>query len=256
MAPTLKSGPEIRKLREANLVVAEVLDAVEEKVAPGISTMEMEEVARKILSRHKAKSAFLGYSIGPDVPPFPAVVCTSVNEQVVHGIPSRDVVLKDGDIVSVDFGAFVDGYCGDAARTIAVGEVSNGARALLDVTREALDDAIEVVREGNRLQDIGHAIQNRVEQRGFSVVRKFVGHGIGRSMHEEPQVPNYGRPGRGMRLKVGLVLAIEPMVNEGTHEVEILDDGWTAVTKDRSLSAHFEHSVAVTEEGPLVLSRP
>lgn len=258
MAPTLKNKVEIDKLRKANLLVAEVLNAVSESVKPGATTMDLEHVAREILARSEAKPAFLGYSLGPKVPPYPAVLCTSLNEQVVHGIPSNKVLLKEGDILSVDFGVFVDGYCGDAARTIPVGSISEKAQRLLDATEQALEKAIDAMRPGNRLRDIGLAIQSHVEALGFSVVRKFVGHGIGRSMHEEPQVPNYvvEKPGRGLKLKPGLVLAIEPMVNEGTHEVEILKDHWTAVTKDRKLSAHFEHSVAVTENGPLVLSRP
>jgi methionyl aminopeptidase len=178
-----------------------------------------------------------------------------VNEVVVHGIPRKDVVLKEGDIIGVDFGCFKDGFCGDSARTIAIGTVSDEARKLLTATRESLEKAIEQCQPGNRLQDIGWAVQSHVEPLGYSVVRTFVGHGIGRAMHEDPPVPNYGSPGKGLRLKAGWVLAIEPMVNAGTHEVEVLGDGWTAVTKDRKLSAHFEHSVAITEEGPLVLSR-
>jgi methionyl aminopeptidase len=255
MAPILKSRAELEKLREANLVVARVLEAIGEKVAPGVTTWDLEEIARAILEQEGAESAFLGYAPTPEAPPFPAVLCTSINEEIVHGIPSRERVLVEGDIVSVDFGAFKQGYCGDSARTFPVGKVSDVADRLLHTTSGALEKAIERVRPGNRLQDIGHAIQSHVEENGFSVVRFFVGHGIGRSMHEEPQVPNYGRPGRGLRLRPGLVIAIEPMVNEGTHEVEVLEDGWTAVTRDRMLSAHFEHSVAVTEDGPFVLSR-
>jgi methionyl aminopeptidase len=255
MAPILKTKNEIFRLREANAVVAEVLAEVGHKVAPGVSTWELEEVARSILEKRHARSAFLGYAPSPEIPPYPAVLCTSINEEIVHGIPSKERVLEEGDIISVDFGAFKNGYCGDAARTFPVGKVSDVARRLLDTTKEALDKAVEQVRPGKRLQDVGHAIQQHAESRGFSVVRFFVGHGIGRAMHEEPQVPNYGRPNRGMRLKPGLVIAIEPMINEGTHEVEVLADGWTAVTKDRMLSAHFENSVAVTQTGPEVLSR-
>jgi methionyl aminopeptidase len=175
---------------------------------------------------------------------------------VVHGIPRKDVVLKEGDIVGIDFGCFKDGYCGDSARTIPVGKVTAEAQKLMDVTRDALMRGIEKCIPGNRLQDIGWAVQEHVENNGFSVVQSFVGHGIGRAMHEDPPVPNYGAPGKGLRLKPGLVIAIEPMVNAGTHEVEVLSDKWTAVTKDRRLSAHFEHSVAITEDGPMVLSRP
>lgn len=246
----LKTPDEIRKLREVNLVVAAILDAVEAAVKPGVSTWELNEVAAREIERHKVKSAFLGYH------GYPAVLCTSVNEVVVHGIPRKDVVLKDGDVIGIDFGCFKDGYCGDSARTLAVGTISEEAQRLLRVTRESLELAIARCVPGNRLQDLGWAVQEHVESHGFSVVRDFVGHGIGKAMHEDPPVPNFGSPGRGLRLKPGLVLAIEPMVNAGTHEVEVLADDWTAVTKDRKLSAHFEHSVAITDDGPFVLSRP
>jgi len=255
MAPVLKTHIEIDKLRRANAVVAEVLVACGEIVRPGLTTWALEEEARRILEKRKAKSAFLHYQPASDMSPYPTVLCVSVNEEVVHGIPSRDRVLQDGDIVSVDFGAFKDGYCGDAARTFAVGTVSSIAQRLMDATEQALADGIAMAQPGNRLQDIGYAVQMRAEEDGFSVVRQFVGHGIGRAMHEEPQVPNFGRPGRGMRLRPGLVIAIEPMVNEGDWEVEILDDGWTAVTIDGKLSAHFENSIAITPDGPIVLSR-
>jgi methionyl aminopeptidase len=244
-----KSADEIRALREANRVVAAVLDVVVDKVAPGVSTWELNEVAAREIERHGVKSAFLGYY------GYPAVLCTSVNEVVVHGIPRTDVVLREGDIIGIDFGVFKDGYCGDSARTVAVGPVDPERQRLIDVTRQALELGIEQARPGNRLGDIGWAVQKHVEQHGYSVVRSFVGHGIGRQMHEDPPVPNYGRPDTGKRLKSGLVIAIEPMVNAGTHEVEVLADEWTAVTKDRSVSAHFEHSVAITDDGPWVLSR-
>jgi methionyl aminopeptidase len=246
----LKSEDEIAKLRAVNLIVAAVLDACEKAVAPGVSTWDLNQVADEEMKRSGATSAFLGYH------GYPAVLCTSVNEVVVHGIPRKDVVLKKGDIIGIDFGCFKDGYCGDSARTLAVGDVTSEARALMDATRASLDRAIDHCVPGNRLEDIGWAVQSYVEERGYSVVRSFVGHGIGRAMHEDPAVPNYGRPGRGLRLKPGLVIAIEPMVNAGLSEVEVLSDRWTAVTKDRSLSAHFEHSVAITEQGPFVLSRP
>ncbi len=246
----LKTADEIRKLREANLAVAEILDAVEQAAGPGVSTWDLEEVAVKEIERLRVRPAFLGYH------GYPAVLCTSVNEVVVHGIPRKDVVLEEGDIVGIDFGCFIEGFCGDSARTIAIGKVSAEARKLMDATRESLDKAIEKCVPGNRLQDIGWAVQSHVEPLGYSVVRTFVGHGIGKAMHEDPPVPNYGSPGRGWRLKPGVVLAIEPMVNAGAPEVEVLSDRWTAVTKDRSLSAHFEHSVAITENGPIVLSRP
>jgi methionyl aminopeptidase len=246
-----KTADEIRKLREVNLVVSAVLDACVAAVKPGVSTWELNEIAQREIARHRVQSAFLGYGY----PPYPAVLCTSVNEVVVHGIPRKDVVLRDGDIIGIDFGCFKDGYCGDSARTVPVGRIHPDAQRLIDVTRRALDLGIERCRLGNRLQDIGHAVEQHVTQNGYSVVRDFVGHGIGRAMHEDPPVPNFGSPGRGYRLKPGLVLAIEPMVNAGTHEVEVLTDKWTAVTRDRRLSAHFEHSVAITEDGPLVLSR-
>jgi methionyl aminopeptidase len=250
MSIRLKSAPEIAKLREANLIVADVLDLLEGSAKPGMSTWELNEIAAQRLRQLKAESAFLGYH------GYPAVLCTSVNEVVVHGIPRKDVVLKDGDLLSIDFGAFKDGWCGDSARTLPMGKVSPEAAALIAATRESLDLAIEKCVPGNRLGDIGWAVQSHVEPKGYSVVRQFVGHGIGRAMHEEPHVPNYGEAGRGKRLSVGLVVAIEPMVNAGTQDVVIKEDGWTAVTRDGSLSAHFEHSVAITDNGPIVLSRP
>jgi len=246
----LKSKDEVEKLRAVNRIVASVLDAVEVACKPGATTMDLNDIADSKLKAMGATSAFLGYH------GYPAVLCTSVNEVVVHGIPRKDVVLKDGDIIGIDFGCFKDGFCGDSARTIAIGKATDEAKKLMAATKESLDRAIEQCQPGNRLQDIGWAVQSHVEPLGYSVVRTFVGHGIGRAMHEDPPVPNYGSPGKGLRLKPGLVLAIEPMVNAGTHEVEVLADGWTAVTKDRKLSAHFEHSVAITEEGPVVLSRP
>lgn len=245
----LKSKEEIAKMRKANLAVSAVLDACEAAIAPGVSTWDLNEIAAAKLKELGAKSAFLGYH------GFPAVLCTSVNEVVVHGIPRKDVVLKEGDIIGVDFGCFVEGFCGDSARTFAVGKVSKEARALMDATRQSLEEAIKMCVPGKRLGDIGWAVQGHVEPLGYSVVRSFVGHGIGKAMHEDPQVPNYGSPDTGKRLTAGMVLAIEPMVNAGTPEVETLADDWTAVTKDRSLSAHFEHSIAITDDGPFVLSR-
>jgi methionyl aminopeptidase len=245
-----KSADEIARLRKANLVVAAVLDACEAACKPGVSTWDLNEIADRVMKQHGAEAAFLGYH------GYPAVLCTSVNEVVVHGIPRKDVVLKEGDIIGIDFGCFIDGYCGDSARTIAIGKISDDAQKLVTATRESLERAIAQCVPGNRLQDIGWAVQSHVEPLGYSVVRTFVGHGIGRAMHEDPPVPNYGSPGRGIRLKPGLVLAIEPMVNAGSPDVEVLGDRWTAVTRDRSLSAHFEHSVAITENGPVVLSRP
>lgn len=247
-----KSVEEIRLQREACLAVAEIIDEICAHVAPGVSTWDLDQIAVKGIKRLGVTSAFLGYY------DYPAVLCTSVNEVVVHGIPRKDVVLKDGDIIGIDFGVFKHGFCGDSARTVFVGDKAPAeARKLVDVTRQALDLGIDQCVPGNRLGDVGAAIERYVEGlNGFSVVRSFVGHGIGKAMHEDPPVPNYGRPATGKRLKSGLVIAIEPMVNAGAHEVEVLDDKWTAVTKDRRLSAHFEHTVAITDEGPWVLSRP
>jgi len=249
MAIQLKTPAQIAKLREANLIVADVLDALEAAAKPGMSTWELNEIADKRMKQLKGESAFLGYH------GYPAVLCTSVNQVVVHGIPRKDVILKEGDLLSVDFGAYKDGWCGDSARTLPIGKVSDEAQRLMDATRESLERAIAACVPGQRLGDIGHAVQSTVEPLGYGVVRQFVGHGIGRKMHEEPHVPNYGVAGRGLRLSVGLVVAIEPMINAGSAEVFTEEDGWTAVTKDGSLSAHFEHSVAITENGPFVLSR-
>lgn len=246
-----KTKVEIQKMRDANLLVADILDQIQERCRAGVSTAELNEVADRALKKSGGHSAFLGYAN----PPYPAVICTSRNAVIVHGIPRRDEVLKEGDIIGIDFGAFRHGYCGDSARTLMVGKVNEEARRLVEATRRALELAIERCVPGNRIQDVGWAVQSYVEPLGYSVVRKFVGHGIGRAMHEDPQVPNYGEPDKGLKLKPGLVLAIEPMVNQGSAEVEMLDDGWTAVTKDRSLSAHFEHSVAITDNGPWVLSQ-
>jgi len=249
MAIQLKTPAQVAKLRDVNLIVNDVLDHIQDAARPGVTTWDLDEVAARRLKQLKAESAFLGYR------GYPAVLCASVNEVVVHGIPRRDMVLKEGDILSIDFGAFKDGWCGDSARTIPIGKVSAAAEALMEATRQSLEAALMQCVPGKRLGDIGFAVQSLVEERGYSVVRQFVGHGIGRQMHEAPHVPNYGEAGKGTRLSVGLVLAIEPMVNLGGPEVAIEDDGWTAVTKDGSLSAHFEHSVAVTDNGPFVLSR-
>jgi methionyl aminopeptidase len=245
-----KTSAEIEKIRVVSRIVSDILDVLEDCCHVGVSTFELNEIAEHELKKSNALSAFLGYSS----PPYPAVLCTSINDVVVHGVPRRDHVLMDGDIIGLDFGAFFGGFCGDSARTIVVGNASEQARKLVWAARESLHLGISKAVPGARLQDIGWAIQSFVEPIGFSVVRKFVGHGIGRAMHEDPQVPNYGEPNKGLRLKVGLVLAIEPMVNAGTSEVDVLDDGWTAVTRDGKLSAHFEHTVAITENGPLILS--
>jgi len=244
----LKAPWEIEKMRRSNKIVAEVLAALKEAVKPGVTTMELNELAERLCIKKGARPAFKGYRN------FPYSLCVSVNEEIVHGLPSKRR-LQEGDIVSLDFGVYYDGYYGDAAITVPVGRVSERAKRLLEVTEKALYKGIEQARVGKRLFDISAAIQSYVEAHGYSVVRQFVGHGIGRSLHEDPQVPNFGEPGKGVKLKVGMVLAIEPMVNEGTYEVEILEDGWTAVTKDRKLSAHFEHTVAITENGPEILSR-
>jgi len=251
----LKAHSEIEKLRRANLMVSDVLDLCQELARPGVSTWDMEEAARSYIHRAGARSAFLNYQPSSDMRPYPAVLCTSRNEKVVHGIPDRGERLEEGDILSVDCGIFFDGYCGDAARTFAVGKVSDRAAHLIRTTEESLEKAIAMMVPGNRVSDLGDVIQRHAESAGYAVVRDFVGHGIGREMHEPPQVPNMGPPGRGPLLQPGLVLAIEPMLCEGTWKVTILDDGWTVVTRDRKLACHFEHSVAVTEGDPLVLSR-
>lgn len=247
--PILKNPKEIEILRKANAIVMEILLTLKEAVRPGVSTFEFEELALELCERKRVKPAFKGYR------GYPYALCVSVNEEVVHGMPRKDKILKEGDIVSFDFGVIYDGYVGDAAITVGVGKISEEARRLLETTEEALRLAIEKARVGNKIGDISHAIQRRVEREGFNVIRDFVGHGIGRSLHEPPEVPNYGKPGRGLRLEPGLVLAIEPMVSAGSYEVVILSDGWTAVTRDGSLSAHFEHSVAITPSGPIILSQ-
>ena len=249
MAVVLKSSQEIEKMRRAGRVVREVLELVRGRVKPGATTLDLENAAEARMAELGAKPAFKGYH------GFPCVLCTSVNSEVVHGIPSAKRVLKDGDIVSVDCGAVVDGYFGDAAITVAVGETIDPDTArLLRVTEASLQAAIDVVRPGATLGDVGAAVQGVVEAEGFSVVRDFVGHGIGVRMHEDPQVPNFGQAGRGMKLRAGMVIAIEPMVNAGKADVMVLGDGWTAVTADGSMSAHFEHSVAVTATGARVLT--
>jgi len=247
MGVILKSQEEIKKMKESCRLVAELLVELTRLIAPGVSTAELDAFARDWLKKRKAKSAFKGYK------GYPAYICTSINEQIVHGIPSSRK-LKWGDIIGLDVGVIVDGYYGDAALTVPVGRISPEAEKLLQVTRESLYKGIEQARLGNRLGDISYAIQFHVEKNSFSVVRDFVGHGIGRKLHEDPQVPNFGAPGRGERLKPGMVLALEPMVNMGGPEVEVLDDQWTAVTQDGSLSAHFEHTVAITENGPEILT--
>jgi methionyl aminopeptidase len=244
-----KSLQEIEKMRKAGLVVAAVLEELREKVRPGISTQELDEIAERSIRAAGAEPAFKGYR------GYPKTLCTSVNNEVIHGIPSPSVILKPGDILSIDVGAIVDGFYGDAAITVAVGTISADAEKLIRATEESLLLGIEQARSGNRLYDISHAVQQHVESQGFSVVREYVGHGIGRGLHEDPQIPNFGTPGQGPRLKPGMVLAIEPMVNQGASSTRVKEDGWTAVTADNSLSAHFEHTVAITQDGPWILTK-
>jgi methionyl aminopeptidase len=244
----IRSPGELMTLREANQIVARILQELVEDIRPGISTEMLDMKVERLIAKANGKPAFKGYR------GYPKTICVSINEQVVHGIPSPDVIVKEGDIVSIDIGVIYKGYVGDAAATFAVGQVSDEKKRLIDVTREALYAGIRQTRTGNRLSDISHAVQSHVEREGFSVVRDFVGHGIGQKMHEEPQIPNFGRPHLGPRLESGMVLAIEPMVNAGAYDVRVLADGWTVVTKDGRPSAHFEHSVAVTEGEAEILS--
>lgn len=243
----IRSAEEIAKMRKAGKVVAEMLEETRQAIKPGVTTRDLDQVAREVLERRGARSNFLGYS------GYPAVICTSPNDIIVHGIPG-DYVLEEGDVISIDCGAIIEGYHGDAAYTAPVGEVSPLAKRLLKVTEASLWAGIEQLRNGNRLHDVGRAVQSVAEAAGYSVVRKYVGHAIGTAMHEEPQVPNYWPGAPGPRIKVGNVFAIEPMVNVGTFDTIELDDGWSVVTADGSLSAHFEHTVAVTEAGPEVLT--
>jgi methionyl aminopeptidase len=247
---TRKSAEQIALMRRAGRVVAEMHEECIRAAKPGATTLDVDAVAREVIDRRGARSNFLGYH------GFPAVVCTSPNDVIVHGIPSADVVLKEGDILSIDCGAIIEGWHADAAVTVPIGDVDAESMRLIEVTRESLEAAIEQVVEGNRLGDLGAAVEGRAEEAGFTVVREYVGHGIGTAMHEEPQIPNYGPAGRGMKLKEGHVLAIEPMVNAGGPETEVLDDGWTVITRDGRRSAHFEHTIAVTDHGPEVLTLP
>jgi methionyl aminopeptidase len=247
---TRKKPEQVALMRRAGKVVAEMHEVCIRAARPGATTAEVDRVARDVLDRRRARSNFLNYH------GFPAVVCTSPNDVIVHGIPSHDVKLEDGDILSIDCGAIIEGWHADAAVTVPVGEIDDESKQLLEVTRRSLEAAIEQMVVGNRLGDVGAAVEGIAAGAGFSVVREYVGHGIGTAMHEEPQVPNYGPPGRGLRLKEGLVLAIEPMVNAGGPETELLEDGWTVVTRDGRRSAHFEHTIAVTANGPEVLTLP
>jgi methionyl aminopeptidase len=244
----LKSAREVGLMRMGGHILADVMERLRETVKPGLSTLEIDEDVEAFIRGRGALPAFKGYR------GFPATVCISINEEVVHGIPSAHRRIKEGDIVGLDLGCIVEGYYADCAFTLAIGDVPPKVQQLLDVTRESLDVAIAECRTGRRLSDVSHAVQAHVERHGFSVVRAFVGHGIGRALHEDPQIPNFVDPGRGPQLRPGMVLAIEPMVTMGSWEVKVLDDGWTAVTRDGSLAAHFEHTIAVTEDGPEVLT--
>lgn len=244
----LKSQDEIDRMEAACRIVAEVLMKIRDILIPGMSTKELDDIAESFILSRKATPAFKGYK------GYPATLCTSLNDQVVHGIPGP-AVLKKGDIISIDVGVYQGGFYGDAAITLPVGQISKEAGKLLSVTEEALYKGIEKAVAGNRLSDISHAVQKHAEADGFSVVRQFVGHGIGRGLHEDPQIPNFGKPGEGVILREGMTLAIEPMINAGTWKVDVLNDGWTAVTRDGSLSAHFEHTVAVTKNGPKILTK-
>ena len=244
----IKSPQEIEKIKRAGRVVAKVLLQIKEYIKPGVSTLDLDRLAEEWIVEEGCRPAFKGY-LG-----YQKTLCTSINEEVVHGIPSAKRVLKEGDIIGVDCGAIWDGYYGDAAKSFPVGKVSEAAEKLLKVTRESLEKGIEQMTCEKRLYDIGAAIQGHVEPQGYSIVKEYVGHGIGTKLHEEPQVPNYGQANTGFRLRAGMVFAIEPMVNAGGPETELLSDGWTVVTKDRSLSAHFEHTITITDRGPEILT--
>ncbi len=244
----LRQPEEIDKLRASNIIVADILEEIKSKVRSGITTLELDRIAEELCIKRGAKPAFKGYR------GYPFSLCISVNSEVVHGLPSQRTLMA-GDVVSLDYGVLYKGYYGDAAITVAIGQISEEAEKLIKVTEESLYLGIDQARVGNRLGDISATVQGHVEKAGFSVVRDFVGHGIGRSLHEEPQIPNFGKRGRGVALKAGMVLAIEPMVNAGSYQVEVLQDGWTVLTADGKLSAHFEHSVAITDNGPEILSK-
>ena len=246
----LKTSRELAVMREAGRISAMALKVAGEAVEPGVSTWEIDRVARKYIESQGAVPSFLGYG------GFPASACISVNNVVIHGIPSKRQIVKAGDIVSIDIGAMFEGFNGDNAYTFPFGDIAPQAQRLLDATRESLYEGIKQAKAGNRLGDIGSTVQRYVEARGYSVVRDFVGHGVGAKLHEDPSVPNYGTPGRGVRLLPGMTIAIEPMVNQGGYEVQVQKDGWTTVTRDGKLSAHFEHTVAITPDGPVILTKP
>ena len=247
---TLKSGEEIIRMRDAGRIAAIAREIGGEYVKEGVSTAQIDREIKKCILSHGAKPSFLGYG------GFPASACISVNEEIIHGIPSSGKILKNGDIVKIDVGAYYKGYHGDCAATFAVGQISEEAQKLIDVTKQSFFEGIAVIGEGKRIGDIGHAIQSYVEKNGFSVVREYIGHGIGKNLHEDPEVPNYGAPGRGQRLRPGMTIAIEPMVNVGDWHVRVLNDRWTVVTVDGKLSAHYENTVAITENGVLILTDP
>lgn len=248
----LKSRDEIKIMRRASQIVAEILSDVKARVRSGVTTEELDQVAEDAIARKGAKPAFKGYVVGGRS--FPKTICISINDEVVHGIPSKKRALRDGDIVGLDFGVVYEGYYSDSAETVAVGKVATEAQRLIDVTRQSLEAGIAAIKPGGHVSDISAAVQEVAEGAGFSVVREFVGHGVGRKLHEDPQVPNYRTGARGPRLEPGMVLAIEPMINAGKPEVYVKSDGWTAATRDGRLSAHFEHSVAVTPDGPYILT--
>ncbi len=249
MMVSLKNKEELILMQKAGRISAEALAAGGRAVQPGVTTWEIDRIIHECITSHGAKASFLGYG------GFPASACISVNDEVIHGIPSKKRVLREGDIVSIDVGAFIGGFHGDNAFTFPCGEISAQARALLDATNESLYEAIRAAQPGNRIGDVSAAVQGYVEAKGFSVVRDYVGHGVGRKLHEEPEVPNFGKAGHGLRLAPGMVIAIEPMINAGAFPVRQLSDGWTVKTRDGSLSAHFEHTIAITENGPVILTK-
>lgn len=246
----IKTSNELLKMRKAGIITGGALMAAKNAIHPGMSTLELDKIIKNYIVSHGAKPSFLGYN------GFPASACISVNDTVIHGIPTASEKLKEGDIVSVDVGAYIDGYHGDSAKTFAVGEISDEAKRLMASTEESLMLAIEIAKPGARIGDISAAIQKYNEDRGFSVVREFIGHGVGQRLHEDPEVPNYGKAGHGPRLLPGMVIAIEPMINAGKAGVRILPDGWTVKTNDKSLSAHFEHTIAITSQGAMILTMP
>ena len=245
---TIKTAEEIELMRKANAIVRDTLDLIRDNIKEGMTTKALDKIAYDYITKCGAKPSFLGYD------GFPASICTSINEQVVHGIPSDKVVIKEGDIVSVDCGSIYKGFNGDAARTFMIGKVDDKVKKLVEVTQQSFFEGVKILKEGVRLGDLGHAIQSYAESFGYGVVRALVGHGIGRDMHEDPEVPNYGRAGHGLRLRKNMTIAIEPMINMGTHDVYMLDDGWTIVTADNLPSAHYENTVAITEDGVEILS--